>query len=114
MHDAGCKDSIWVSPLLKPTRHEWIVVLTLDRTNGQLDCDAAVNGNTGCGVTYPTLDSYGPPLNRIGGGWFAVERNDEFIKVWFWPRNSGSVPPDVRDGGVAIVTDNWVSSISLE
>ncbi|KAJ2916095.1 hypothetical protein MD484_g4332, partial [Candolleomyces efflorescens] len=76
-------------------------------TNGQLDCDAAVNGNTGCGVTYPTADSYGPPLNRIGGGWFAVERNDQFIKVWFWPRNSGSVPPDVRDGGVAIVTDNW-------
>ncbi|KAJ2929630.1 hypothetical protein H1R20_g7464, partial [Candolleomyces eurysporus] len=76
-------------------------------TNGQLDCDAAVNGNTGCGVTYPTLESYGPLFNRNGGGWYAVERNDESIRVWFWPRNSGSVPPDVRYGGAVVVTDSW-------
>ncbi|KAF5341821.1 hypothetical protein D9611_001175 [Ephemerocybe angulata] len=76
-------------------------------TNGQLDCNAAVNGNAGCGVRLSEQNSYGPPFNNNGGGWFAMERNNNFIKVWFWPRNSGSVPSDVRNGAQRVNTDGW-------
>ncbi|KAF6756895.1 glycoside hydrolase family 16 protein [Ephemerocybe angulata] len=76
-------------------------------TNGQLDCNALVNGNTGCGVTLSERNSYGPSFNNNGGGWYALERNNNFIKVWFWPRNSGSVPSDVRNGAQRINTDGW-------
>ncbi|TFK24816.1 glycoside hydrolase family 16 protein [Coprinopsis marcescibilis] len=76
-------------------------------TAGQLNCDAAVNGNTGCGVRFPSANSFGPSFNSIGGGWFAMERSNSFIKVWFWPRNSGSVPSNVRNGGQTVNTDGW-------
>ncbi|KAF9475568.1 endo-1,3(4)-beta-glucanase [Pholiota conissans] len=76
-------------------------------TAGQLDCNTAVNGNTGCGVTFPTTTSFGPSFNSNGGGWFAIERTTSFINVWFWPRNSGSVPSDVKSGASKAVTDNW-------
>ncbi|KAF8193714.1 laminarinase [Pholiota molesta] len=72
-----------------------------------LDCNTAVNGNAGCGVQFPTTTSYGPSFNSNGGGWFAIERTASFIYVWFWPRNSGSVPSDVRSGASQAVTDNW-------
>ncbi|GLB43086.1 putative glycoside hydrolase family 16 protein [Lyophyllum shimeji] len=76
-------------------------------TPSGLDCNAAVNGNAGCGVKLSEANSYGPPFNSNGGGWYAVERTNTFIKVWFWPRNSGSVPSDVRNGGSSVNTDNW-------
>ncbi|KAF6746910.1 glycoside hydrolase family 16 protein [Ephemerocybe angulata] len=76
-------------------------------TNGQLDCNYAVNGNTGCGVRFTEPNSYGPGFNNNGGGWLAVERNNQFIKVWFWPRNSGNVPGDVRNGNSGVNTDTW-------
>ncbi|KAG6835745.1 hypothetical protein H0H93_015046 [Arthromyces matolae] len=66
-------------------------------TAGQLDCNTAVNGNSGCGVTAPTANSYGPTFNANGGGWYAVERTNSAISVWFWPRN-GSPPSDVSSG----------------
>ncbi|KAI0072358.1 putative laminarinase [Panus rudis PR-1116 ss-1] len=76
-------------------------------TATNLDCDANVNGNSGCGVTAPTANSYGPAFNANGGGWYAMERTNTFIKVWFWPRNAGNVPSDVRNGGSSVNTDNW-------
>ncbi|KAG2017370.1 glycosyl hydrolase family 16 [Coprinopsis cinerea AmutBmut pab1-1] len=76
-------------------------------TAGQLDCNAFINSNAGCGVKFPSSNSYGPEFNRNGGGWYAMERTDAFIKVWFWPRNSGSVPEDVRHGRGQINTDSW-------
>lgn len=76
-------------------------------TNSQLDCNAAVNSNTGCGVKFPGSNSFGPSFNNNGGGWFAMERNNNFIKVWFWPRNSGSVPSDLRNGASKVNTDAW-------
>ncbi|TEB15521.1 glycoside hydrolase family 16 protein [Coprinellus micaceus] len=63
-------------------------------TSGQLDCDVAVNWNTGCGVKFSKPNSYGPDFNKNGGGWLAVERNNQFIKTWFWPRDSQDVPRD--------------------
>ena len=72
-----------------------------------LDCDVNTDGNAGCGVHAPTASSYGPGLNAIGGGWYATERTNDFIKVWFFPRN-GPAPSDLSSGASSIDTDNWV------
>jgi len=72
------------------------------------DCNAFVNGNAGCSVADTRGNSYGPSLNNNGGGWFAMERTDSFIKVWFWPRNGGP-PGEVQNGSGQINTNNWVS-----
>ena len=69
------------------------------------NCDVNTDGNTGCGVQAPTANSYGPSFNANGGGWYAMERTNNFVKVWFWPR-SGSKPSDI--GAATIDTDNWV------
>lgn len=69
-------------------------------------CDAYVNSNTGCSVAAPTLNSFGPSFNANGGGWYAIERTNSFIRVWFWPRN-GSPPADVRSGASTINTGGW-------
>ncbi|KAF7763643.1 CAZyme family GH16 [Agaricus bisporus var. burnettii] len=63
-------------------------------------------GNNGCGVKFREGNSYGPSLNRNGGGWFAMERTNSFIKVWFFPRG-GNVPSDVSSGASSVNTDNW-------
>ncbi|KAF8057410.1 endo-beta-glucanase [Lyophyllum atratum] len=76
-------------------------------TPTQLDCNAAVNGNAGCGVKLSSSTSYGPAFNNNKGGWYAVERTNTFIKVWFWARNDGSVPADVKNGASTVNTDNW-------
>lgn len=76
-------------------------------TSTQLDCNAAVNGNAGCGVKAPTTNSYGPSFNSNGGGWYAMERNNNAINVWFWPRNAANVPSDVRNGASSVNTGNW-------
>jgi len=70
------------------------------------DCDAFVNSNSGCGVAAPTTNSYGPPFNSNGGGWYAMERTNSYIKIWFWPRN-GSPPSDVSGGAGSVDTSNW-------
>ena len=72
------------------------------------DCNALVNNNAGCGVLDTRGNSFGPAFNANGGGLFAMERTETFIKVWFWPRD-GSPPDEVRGGNDNINTDNWVS-----
>jgi len=64
--------------------------------------------------------SYGPSLNRNGGGWcvdhvmhiplltgmpyrFAMERTTSFIKVWFWSRSGWDIPSDIRNGAADII-----------
>ncbi|KAF8970935.1 glycoside hydrolase family 16 protein [Flammula alnicola] len=76
-------------------------------TAGQLNCDTSVNGNAGCGVKFPTTTSYGPSLNSVGGGWYAIERSSTYIKVWFWARNDGSVPAEVQNPGQQTNPNNW-------
>jgi len=44
---------------------------------------------------------------------FAVERSSTQIRVFFWPRNSGSVPNEVRNGGTSVNPDNWVCNFNL-
>ncbi|EKM54269.1 glycoside hydrolase family 16 protein [Phanerochaete carnosa HHB-10118-sp] len=71
-----------------------------------LDCDVNTDNNSGCGAHAPTADSYGPPLNAIGGGWYAMERTNDFISVWFFPRNRAT-PFDVSSGALLVDTDHW-------
>ncbi|KAL0949940.1 hypothetical protein HGRIS_009965 [Hohenbuehelia grisea] len=79
----------------------------------QNDCNVAVNGNAGCGVQVPSGNSYGPAFNANGGGWYAVERTNSFIKVWFWARNDGSVPSAVRSGASSVNTDSWGTPVAF-
>jgi len=69
------------------------------------DCNTADNSNQGCGVQAPSTNSYGPAFNSNGGGWYAMERTDDFLKVWFWARNGDSPPSDIGAG--SLDTDNW-------
>jgi len=71
------------------------------------DCDANDNGNAGCGVGITDANSYGPGFNANGGGFYAMERTADFVKVWFWARNDASVPAEVSSGSGSIDTDNW-------
>ncbi|EJF56379.1 2 beta-glucanase [Dichomitus squalens LYAD-421 SS1] len=70
------------------------------------NCDTASTNNAGCGVQVTQSNSYGPSFNSNGGGWYAMERTDTEVKVWFWPRN-GNVPSDVANGETTIDTDGW-------
>lgn len=72
------------------------------------NCDVNTDGNSGCGVTAGPADTYGPSFNAVGGGWWAMERTNDFIRVFFWPRNAGGIPSDVLNGGSSVDTDNWV------
>ena len=73
----------------------------------------AVNGNQGCGVQTNKASNYGPALNSVGGGFYAMERTSDFIRVFFWARNDGSVPAEVANGGSSINTDTWVRILFL-
>lgn len=74
---------------------------------GSLDCDVNDTNDTGCSVATNDPSSFGPPFNGIGGGWYAIERNPSFIKIYFWERGSSSVPGDVKHPGSSVKTDNW-------
>ena len=74
-------------------------------TSGVKDCQ----GNQGCGIRQTgSRDSYGSSFNKNRGGYYAMERNNNFIKVWFWPRDDGDIPEDVKNGGSSVNTDAWV------
>ncbi|QRW19508.1 endo-1,3(4)-beta-glucanase [Rhizoctonia solani] len=42
-----------------------------------------------------------------------MERTSTYIKVWFWPRNSGAVPSQVRNGASSIDTSTWGRPFAL-
>ena len=67
-----------------------------------------MNGNQGCSVAVDKSNSYGPSFNSRGGGIIAMERTNNFIRAWFWPRGDGSLPAEVSSGSQSINTDNWV------
>ncbi|KAL5510983.1 hypothetical protein ACEPAG_3702 [Sanghuangporus baumii] len=76
------------------------------------DCDSFDNNNSGCGVKVNKANSYGPPFDSNGGGWYAMERTSSHINVYFWPRNDGSVPSDVRNGASTVNTGNWGTPVA--
>ncbi|EJF56125.1 endo-beta-glucanase [Dichomitus squalens LYAD-421 SS1] len=80
---------------------------TMTGTSVGDNCDVNATGNSGCGVTSNDASSYGPAFNAAGGGFYAMERSDAGVKVWFWSRNSGAIPSDVLGGATSVDTDNW-------
>ena len=70
-------------------------------------CDVAATGNGGCGVSSNDAKSYGPAFNKAGGGFYAMERSDAGVKIWFWRRSSCKVPSEVLSGAKEINTDKW-------
>ncbi|KAI0256408.1 glycoside hydrolase family 16 protein [Lactifluus subvellereus] len=61
------------------------------------DCNTAVNFNAGCGVRFTgTPYSFGDSFNQIGGGFYAMSKTRSHgVQVWFWPRNSPSIPTEI-------------------
>ena len=55
--------------------------------------------NLGCSIHDLRSNSYGEGFNRNAGGFYAMEWNKDFIKVWFWPR--GTEPWDVKGNNPA-------------
>ena len=104
-HGQPSSDRVRISILVPGPKHN--LIIDIRKTVGT-DCNAADNSNAGCGVQVNKANSYGPPFNSAGGGWYAMERTDSFIKVWFWTRNAGNVPSDVKNGATSVNTDSWV------
>ena len=71
------------------------------------NCDVAATGNGGCGVSSNDAKSYGPAFNKAGGGFYAMERSDAGVKIWFWRRSSCKIPSEVLSGAEQIDTDKW-------
>ncbi|WWC66727.1 uncharacterized protein I206_100632 [Kwoniella pini CBS 10737] len=80
----------------------------VDETGQQLKTDCAVQGanNEGCGVKDKRQDSFGPAFNKDNGGWYAMQRSNSGIKMWFWPRD-GHPPADVKTGPANIDPSKW-------
>jgi len=81
----------------------------IDMTGNALsdDCNTLINNNEGCSVEMTDTRSFDGIFNDKGGGFFAVERTDTFIKVWFWSRAATGIPSDVLNGATSVDTDNW-------
>ncbi|KAI0032089.1 glycoside hydrolase family 16 protein [Vararia minispora EC-137] len=74
------------------------------------DCDAQANSNQGCDCDLTaqaqstSAPSFGSPFNDGGGGFYAMSKTrGGGIAVWFWPRNSRSVPVEILNGGATVV-----------
>ncbi|KAG2364713.1 glycoside hydrolase family 16 protein [Suillus spraguei] len=77
-------------------------------TTVSTDCDSSVDGNAGCGVQLTEdYNSFGPGFNSIGGGWYAMERTNSSISVWFWERDDETAPIDAISGAWIIDTNLW-------
>ncbi|KAF8264590.1 concanavalin A-like lectin/glucanase domain-containing protein [Lactarius quietus] len=66
------------------------------------DCDAAVKFNEGCGVRFSDphrpYTSYGAPFNVGGGGYYAMYKGRDAVKIWFFPRWSKNIPAAIQYG----------------
>lgn len=57
------------------------------RNTTSSNCDASVNYNQGCGVSFSEKHSYGANFNAAGGGFYIMEKNHEKgVSVWFIER----------------------------
>ncbi|GAA5907268.1 hypothetical protein JCM8208_006736 [Rhodotorula glutinis] len=81
--DSGCKmtESVDVTGTLVPANN---------------DCNAKVNGNTGCSYAETAKNSYGELFNKAGGGVFVTSFTADAIEHWFWSRPD--VPQNIADG----------------
>ncbi|KAI0793319.1 glycoside hydrolase family 16 protein [Abortiporus biennis] len=75
-------------------------------------CDADMNNNAGCGVLAPSTDSFGREFNANGGGWYALERTPDNIRIWFWSRPDPSTPTAISSEAFTIDTSLWGTPIA--
>ncbi|KAJ3533428.1 hypothetical protein NMY22_g7338 [Coprinellus aureogranulatus] len=72
------------------------------------NCDVKADSNTGCSVRLDGApNSYGKEFNKAGGGFYAVERASNHIKVWFWSRDAENIPAAVKNGAKTVDPDTW-------
>ncbi|KAH7915778.1 glycoside hydrolase family 16 protein [Hygrophoropsis aurantiaca] len=71
---------------------------TIVQTNGvdNLQCNAFIDSNAGCGVTEWSRASYGPYFDSQGGGVFAMKWDADGIAVWSFYR--AAIPQDIVQG----------------
>ena len=75
-------------------------------------CDHSDASDTGCSVGLAEGPaSFGPTFNADGGGFYAMEQTNDFVKVWFWARGNPNTPADVLNGSETINTDAWVKPL---
>ena len=73
---------------------------------GLNDCAAADDQNAGCQAGF-TDNTFGQGLNNVGGGYYAITRNDQDgISMFFWERNDPSVPDAVANGASSLTPDS--------
>jgi len=105
--------AVWVSPVFRVHGRAFnLTNLTCHRVTGSTNCDGSANANQGCIVDFSNSGpSYGTAFNSNGGGYYAMSKSPATgIQVWFWPRNSASVPSEISQGvpkGQAISTAAW-------
>ncbi|CAE6457258.1 putative glycosidase C21B10,07 OS=Schizosaccharomyces pombe (strain 972 / ATCC 24843) GN=SPBC21B10.07 PE=3 SV=1 [Rhizoctonia solani AG-1 IB] len=80
---------------------------TMTGTATAANCSWLHNYNQGCPVQWARTDSYGPPLNKMGAGWFVTERTEKRISIWFWGRNDNNVPFAIKQGLPIICTKDF-------
>lgn len=79
------------------------------------NCDSNVNFNQGCGVSFAKPASYGSPFNAEGGGYYAIVRTSDNVRVWFWSRNEATIPQEISNPSQALLnsqehiypSDSW-------
>ncbi|KAN0091585.1 glycoside hydrolase family 16 protein [Tylopilus felleus] len=71
------------------------------------NCDVYATENCGCGVRFKDTNSFGIDFNNIGGGWYAIERSATDISIYFWERDSSSVPSEVKQPGDTVRPSTW-------
>jgi hypothetical protein len=77
------------------------------------DCDVNAPNqptNAGCAVHDTSDLSFGAGFNAAGGGVYATEWTSNFIKIWFFPRDS--IPSDVA-AGTPQPSDAWGTPASM-
>ncbi|KAF9479575.1 glycoside hydrolase family 16 protein [Pholiota conissans] len=65
------------------------------------------NCDVGCSVGLYNSSSFGPSFNSDGGGWYAMERTADHVKVWFWKRKDHFIPVDVLHSGPLVNPLQW-------
>ncbi|KAI0315870.1 concanavalin A-like lectin/glucanase domain-containing protein [Amylostereum chailletii] len=70
------------------------------------DC-ASGTTNTGCGVDFAGDNTFGHAFNVNDGGFYAMERTNAVVNVWFWARDDPKTPQDVLNGAQTVDTGNW-------
>lgn len=71
------------------------------RTTLDTDCNTEINSNAGCGVSFTNSGpSYGSDFNMNGGGYYVMVKSRSLgIQIYFWPRDSNNVPPEISECG---------------